>query len=130
MPAKTTTKRSQRVTDERNSNDEDATLATRPLKWTEAQEQALALVFEGRWTQAEIAKKCGVSPRTIWAWIAHPDFKQRLEQLRSDFAASLRDVTYADKARRVIALDQMAEAARREFEQHPMLQEVRPTKDG
>jgi hypothetical protein len=102
----------------------------KPLKWSAAHEQALRLVFEGRWSQAAIAKNCDVSPRTLWTWTQHPDFQQRLEALRADFAASIREEVYADKARRVVALSQMAEAARVEFEARPWLKEVRPTADG
>lgn len=101
-----------------------------PLKWTAIQEQALALAFEGRWTQAEIADKCGVAKRTYQYWLAHPEFQARLETMRADFAASIRDEIYADKARRIIGLSQMAESARRQYEAHEMLIEVHPTKDG
>lgn len=97
----------------------------KPIQWTEKQERALALTFEGRWTQSEIAEKCHIAPRTYRYWREHPDFQARLESLRADFAASIRDVTYADKARRIAALDQMAESARREYEQRPWLEEKR-----
>lgn len=93
-------------------------------------ERALALAFEGRWTQAEIAKNCDVSPRTVWTWLQDIDFQSALEAKRADFAASIREVTYADKARRIVALDAMAESARREYEQRTYLIEERPTKDG
>lgn len=96
----------------------------------ENRERALALVFEGRWTQDEIAEKCHIAPRTLRDWMKHPDFVARLEAMRADFAASMRTVTYADKARRIMALDAMAESARREYEQRPWLQEVRPTPNG
>ncbi len=104
--------------------------ADRLMKWTATQEQALHLAFEGRWTQEEIADKCGVATRTYGYWLAHPEFADRLEALRADFAASLRDVAYADKAQRIVGLAQMAESARREYEARPWLQEIRPTKDG
>lgn len=100
--------------------------ADKPFDWKrKGAEKALALCFEGRWTQDEIAKKCGISARTYWSWLTHPEFQARLEALRADFAASVRDEIYADKARRVIGLSQMAESARREYEERPWLQEVR-----
>lgn len=101
-----------------------------PLKWTPEQVLAVFLIFEGRLSQAKVAEKVGVSTRTIEAWCAHPDFQQRLAGLRENLEASLTGVVYADKCRRVIALDQMAEAARHEFEERPWLKEVRPTPNG
>lgn len=98
----------------------------RPFKWDDAaKETALNLVFEGRLSQAEIAKKCEVSPRTIWGWVNHPGFQQRLQEKRADLQKALDGVTYASKARRIIALDQMAESARAEYEARPWLQEKR-----
>src|SRR5258707_10763203 len=93
-------------------------------------ELALKLVFEGRLSLDKIALNCAVSPRTLDNWVKHPEFVQRIEELRADMAAALRDVCYADKTRRILALDQMAESARQEYEARPWLEEVRPTKDG
>lgn len=105
--------------------------ANKPFDWKhKGAEKALHLTFEGRWTQEEIAKKCEISPRTLWSWLQHPGFQAKLEALRADFAASIRDVAYADKAQRIVGLSQMAESARREFEARPWLKEVRPTPDG
>ena len=112
-----------------------------PLKWTVVHDRTLALVFEGRWSQDEIAEKlCSefsggsqrftISTRALKAWIAHPDFKQRLEAMRADFAESIREVAFADKARRIHALNAAALIALRELEARPLLKEVRPTKDG
>jgi hypothetical protein len=104
--------------------------SSKPMQWTAIQERALGMAFEGRWTREEIAEKCAISPRTLDYWMAHPDFKARMEALRTDFAASIADVAYASKAKRIRALDQVAESARREYEARPLLQEVRPTRDG
>ena len=103
---------------------------SKPMKWTATQEQALRLTFEGRWTHQEIAAKCSVSVRAYRYWIVTPDFQARLDALRADLALALRDVVYADKSRRVMALDAMAESARREYEARPLLKEMRPTPDG
>lgn len=103
----------------------------KPFNWERAgAELALTLTFEGRWTREEIARKCSISVRTLYDWMKHPGFQARLETMRADFAASIRAVIYADKARRIMALDAMAESARREYEQRPWLQEVRPTPNG
>ena len=111
-----------------------------PMKWDQPQLRALSLAFEGRWTQAEIAEKLNeefgssakfrVSARGLRAWLAHPDFQARLAELRANLAHSLADVAYADKGARIIALSQMAEHARREYEAHPLLIERRPAMDG
>lgn len=103
----------------------------KPFDWKhKGATRALNLTFEGRWTHAEIAEKCGVSTRTYEYWLEHPDFAARLDAMRADFAATLRDVAYADKMQRIIGLSQMAESARREYEQRPWLREIRPTPDG
>jgi hypothetical protein len=84
--------------------------ADRTFDWTrKGTEKAVALCFEGRWTHEEIAEKCGIATRTYEYWLAHPDFQARLDAMRADFVASIRDVAYADKAQRIIGLAQMAE---------------------
>lgn len=93
-------------------------------------QKALKFTFEGRWTHAQIAENCGVSTRTYEYWEAHPDFQAALEDMRKDFAASIRDVTFADKARRIMALDHAAKIALNELEARPLLKEIRPTRDG
>lgn len=105
--------------------------AEKPFDWKrKGAERALALCFEGRWTHEEIAEKCGISVRTYEYWLAHPNFQTRLEALRADLALALREVVYADKTQRIIGLAQMAESARREYEERPWLKEVRPSSDG
>ena len=103
---------------------------TTPLKWDAPQLLALALVFEGRLSQAKIAKKCNIAPRTLAYWIDHPDFQERLEAMRADLAASLLGIAYTGKQQRIVALSLMAESAREEYEARPWLKEVRPTPNG
>jgi len=93
----------------------------------EAQEQVLALAFEGRWSHAEMAERVHVSSRTIGRWLASPAFKVRIAEARANLAESLAAVVYADKLSRVVGLSQMAESARREYERRPLLVERRPT---
>jgi len=111
------------------------------MKWDAPQERALALVFEGRWTQEEItdrlikefgesSPKFTLSVRALKAWIANQDFQAKLADMRANFAVSIQGVTYADKARRIIALNQMAESARREYEERVRLIETRPSPFG
>lgn len=96
----------------------------------EAKEQLIALAFEGRWTHEEMAGRVGVSSRTVERWLAEDETKARIAAMRSDLADSLRGVAYADKASRILALSQMAESARREYEARPWLEERRPSGDG
>lgn len=97
-----------------------------PTFWTEARNTAFRLVFEGRKPQAEIAEACHVSARTLRTWIAHPDFQAALQRRRDNLIAALDDRPYVRKERRVIALAEMAESARREYEARPWLREMRP----
>lgn len=102
----------------------------RPLPWTDVQLQALNLIFEGRKSQAKIAEDCGIPVRTLEDWIAHPDFQAALKTRRDNLMESLDNQPYIRKERRLIALAQMAESAREQYEEHPLLKEIRPTPDG
>lgn len=97
----------------------------RPLKWDEVQKTALNLIFEGRKSHEKIAADCSVPVRTLRDWIAHPDFQAVLKERRDNLMESLDDVPYIRKERRLIALAQMAESAREEYEQRPWLKEER-----
>lgn len=104
----------------------------RPLKWDETQRKALALVFEGRKSQAKIAEDCGISVRTCEDWLAHPEFQARLKTMREHVLEScdLLGAAYVRKEQRLVALAQMAESARTEYETHTWLREVRPSQNG
>jgi transposase-like protein len=70
--------------------------SVKPFKWDDAaKESVLNYVFEGRLSQAAIAKICNISSRTVAYWIAHPDFQARLEEKRADLEQALYGVTYA-----------------------------------
>lgn len=99
----------------------------RPLIWTEPLKQALALIFEGRRSQAKIAEDCGIPLRTLEDWIAHPDFQAKLQEMRDHLLESCDalGVAYVRKERRIIGLAQVAESAREQYEERPWLQEVR-----
>jgi transcriptional regulator with XRE-family HTH domain len=101
-----------------------------PTEFTPEQEQALVLLFEHRHSYAQVAEMVGVSSRTIERWATDERFKERLEAMRADLAASLAAYTYVSMEDRIIALSQMAEKARVEFEARPWLKEVRPTPKG
>lgn len=97
-------------------------------QWDETKEQVLHDVFVGRFSHAAIAEKHSISPDTLKSWLKHPAFRKRLDSLRANLADALQGVTYADKARRIVALDQMAEDARKAYEERRWLVDV--TADG
>lgn len=92
--------------------------------------RAIDMTFAGRFTEAKIAESCHIAARTYRYWRAHHDFQAALTAKRADFAASVEHVTFADKARRVHALNDAALIALADLEERPKLKEVRPTKDG
>lgn len=96
-------------------------------KWTQQKKEALELIFEGRLSQSKIAEKCGVSLRTIEEWARSSHFKNALQKLRDNMMESLLDrgVAYVTKESRIMALSQMSESAREEYESRPWLQEKR-----
>jgi len=96
-------------------------------KWTQQKKEALELIFEGRLSQKKIAEKCGVSLRTIEEWARSSHFKDALKKLRDAMMESLLDrgIAYVTKEARIIALAQMGEDARQQYEDHPLLQEKR-----
>ena len=102
----------------------------RPLPWTDVQKQALNLIFEGRKPLDKIALDCAIPARTLDDWIAHPDFQAALKARRDNLIESLDYLPYIRKERRLVALAQMAESAREQYEEHPLLKEIRPTPDG
>lgn len=101
----------------------------RPLPWDAPQEKAFALVFEGRQSLDKIALNCTIPLRTLKDWIAHPDWQERVRVARLDLVASLTQmgIGYVAKEQRLIALSQMGESARQEYEARPLLTERRQT---
>lgn len=100
----------------------------RPIDWKDERiTTVLAMVFEGRKSRPKIAEDCGVPLRTCEDWIAHPDFQNKLSALRDEVLTACDELGYAysRKEQRVVALSQMAESARVEYEQRPWLQEKR-----
>ncbi len=100
----------------------------RPLEWNEAQKKALAAVFEGRKSRAKIAEDCAIPSRTLDDWIAHPEFQDKLKSMREQMldAFDALGVAYVRKEQRIMALSQMAEEARQEWEECHVLREYRP----
>ena len=102
------------------------------MRWTDAQIKALELSFAGRLSHDKIAADCSTPLRTLRDWLAHPDFIAKLTGMRERALEALveRGVPYVRKEQRVIALAQLAEQARSQYEGHELLIETRPTRDG
>lgn len=100
----------------------------RPMEWNENQKKTLAAVFEGRKSRQKIAEDCGLHIRTIEDWITHPEFQAKLAEMREQMLEAFDElgVAYVRKEQRIMALAQMAESARQEYEQRPWLKEFRP----
>lgn len=104
----------------------------KPFSWNEKTLLALSLIFEGRLTREQIAEKCTIAPRTLYTWLEHPEFAARLQEMRDNALDELLrlGVPYVSKEARIIALAQLAESARSEYEAHTILIEQRPTRNG
>ncbi len=94
----------------------------------ERKKQVLAAVFEGRKSRVQIGKDWNVSMSTLEDWIAHPDFQAKLKEMREHMLETFDalGVAYVRKEQRIMALAQMAESARQEYEARPWLKELRP----
>lgn len=91
---------------------------------------AIDMTFAGRHTHAKIAEACKIAARTYENWRRRPEFIAALDAKSASLKASLEHVTFADKARRIHALNDAALIALAELEARPLLTEVRPTREG
>ena len=71
----------------------------RPFKWTPEKEQAFAWMFEGRWTQAQMAQRLGVTRRTVEGWARRQAWRQRIAAVNAERWAQTR-ATWQVKAQR------------------------------
>jgi hypothetical protein len=100
----------------------------RPLDWNDERiTKALALVFIGRLSYEKIALDCTIPLRTLKDWIAHPEFQSKLREKREKILDTCDDLrkAYARKEQRIIALSELAESARCEYEEHIWMKERR-----
>jgi ParB-like chromosome segregation protein Spo0J len=73
----------------------------RRFQWTPAREEAFLLARTGRYTQAEIAQRLGVTRRTVEGWIRRPAWRARVyAQVEADFAEMQRQIQEQARARR------------------------------
>ncbi len=71
------------------------------FKWDERRNLAAQLVAEGRKTNEEIAKECGVARQTFDLWNANPEFKARVAQIVTESAEALKGQGIRDKDNRL-----------------------------
>jgi hypothetical protein len=75
-----------------------------PFRWT-ARKQEAALQIATFATPAQVAADLGVAESTVKGWFAHPDFKARVEELKSQIRLEKMNVRIADAAERIQILD-------------------------
>lgn len=90
--------------------------------WSQDKQLALELWFQGELSTEDIAQRCNVKRRQLYNWIKSDEFQTRLEKLRGKLVDN---VKYADKVKRIVALNDLAERARSEFMERPKVREVR-----
>jgi AcrR family transcriptional regulator len=71
---------------------------------TQVREQVAQLLAAGRFTVAEIAKKCQVSERTVYNWQKDGRFAARVKQIVDAYAESALKIGLAVKANRILEL--------------------------
>lgn len=62
---------------------EDIAQKVPSLRLKPKREKAAIMIADGM-TQAEAARECGVTPKTMSMWVRSPVMKERIEQLRTD----------------------------------------------
>ena len=86
------------------------------FQWTETKEQAAALVARDELTNAEIAATCGITPRTLDRWKAHPAFMTRVTEHHEAYRQAVLEQGIADRVNRVKALNDRWERMQRVIE--------------
>jgi transposase-like protein len=59
----------------------------RPWQWDKQKLEAVTLLAEGAFTDAEIARKVGISERQLYRWKQHPEFRARGQQIAKAIGA-------------------------------------------
>lgn len=80
--------------------------AAAPFRWTKPKRRAAALLALDELKDEEIAEKVGVSPRALWYWKAHPDFKAEIERLCAEAAERIMARGIARKEKRIEAANE------------------------
>lgn len=96
-------------------------------KWTPAKKAILQEIFLGEETQAKIAEKHRMTLDALRAIIRNEPFQAELQKLREQLEHTLfeADVRYVVKEHRITALAAMAQSAREQYQEQPLLEEKR-----
>lgn len=76
-------------------------------KWTGAKLEAARMLAEDEMSNAKIAAKLDINPRTIWEWSQHEEFQAKIKQLLAAWEARIMKRGIANKARRVDFLNSL-----------------------
>ncbi len=79
-------------------------------KLTKRQHDAALLVAEDEVSDRDIAERIGVSRFTLYAWQKKPEFAQLVGDIRAEFRQRVLTLGFADKTKRVKALNALATA--------------------
>jgi hypothetical protein len=86
------------------SNHPLATALSGNFAWN-AQREAVAIhIAQGKLSWKKIGDEVGISHATIWSWYQHPDFKARVEEHKTAFAAEMRSRALATHEGRLDSL--------------------------
>lgn len=80
------------------------------FKWDERREKAAVLLAADEETDETIAKACKVSRQALAEWKRAPEFQARIAEHVEDFRKRVYSTGFADKAKRVRALNAVAGA--------------------
>jgi hypothetical protein len=77
----------------------------RKFRWTEAKRKAALEIARGQLTNAEIARKAGISQRGLYDWKLNPDFAAYVQEMGAHLAALAERYGIGRVARRLARLD-------------------------
>lgn len=99
-------------------------------KWDERRNLAAVLLAADEKTDEQIAAECKVSRQTIANWKLVPQFQERIDQHVEAFRKRVFSMGFADKARRVRALDTVAGALLMQMQRADYQTVLKVTEDG
>lgn len=106
------------------------TVQTVTFEWDERRELAAVLLAADEQTDEEIAGACNISRMTLARWKLVPAFQERIDQHLDAFRKRVFATGFADKARRVRALNAVAGALLAQLERAEYQVVLKTTDDG
>lgn len=100
------------------------------FKWDARRELAAVLLAADEKTDEQIAAECNVARNTLATWKLAPEFQSRIAQHLEVFRTEILRRSFADKARRVRALDTVAGALLNQLQRAEYQTIVKVTEDG